>query len=223
MREKIAVRLKKALSFKGMSQTDLINKTGISKSLMSAYINDKAEPRQNKIGLLAKALDINEAWLMGYDVPMEREVKKKEEDDIFKYKNVLKLVTVKVPFLGSVQCGTPHEAIENAEVHDFQFPEDFKMDFDFALACEGDSMVNDGIDVGDVVFIKKQEWVNNGEMAVIVIDGEATLKRFHYHKENNMVILKAGNSTFEDLIYIGEKLEEIRVVGKVVSVLKEIK
>ena len=66
-------RIAKALSIRGMKQTDLCNATGIPKSAMSQYIKGSFEPKQDRIYLLAQALEVSEAWLMGYDVPMERE------------------------------------------------------------------------------------------------------------------------------------------------------
>lgn len=73
MKESSSVRLKKALDLRNLKQVDIVEKTGISKSLLSMYINGKAEPRQNNIHKLAKLLNVNEAWLMGYDVPMEKD------------------------------------------------------------------------------------------------------------------------------------------------------
>lgn len=66
-------RISKALSIRGMKQADLCNKTGIPKSAMSQYIKGSFEPKQDRIYLLAQALNVSEAWLMGYDVPMEKE------------------------------------------------------------------------------------------------------------------------------------------------------
>ncbi len=66
-------RIAKALSLRGMKQSDLCNMTGIPKSAMSQYIKGSFEPKQDRIYLLSQALDVSEAWLMGYDAPMEKE------------------------------------------------------------------------------------------------------------------------------------------------------
>ena len=71
--ESCSKRLYKALSVRGMKQADLCNITGIPKSAMSQYIKGSFEPKQDRIYLLSQALDVSEAWLMGYDVPMEKE------------------------------------------------------------------------------------------------------------------------------------------------------
>lgn len=68
----IANRLKQALEMRNMKQADLVNMTGIGKSSISTYLSGDYEPKQKNLYRLAKALDVNEAWLMGYDVPMER-------------------------------------------------------------------------------------------------------------------------------------------------------
>ena len=74
--ETIAVRIKKALKIKGMRQAELCKLADIPKSSLSQYLNGDFEPKQDRIYLIAKALNVSEAWLMGFDVPMERQVKK---------------------------------------------------------------------------------------------------------------------------------------------------
>lgn len=70
--ETTSIRLKKALSLRNMKQTDLVEKTGIGKSAISQYLSGKIVPKQDKIYLIAQALDVNESWLMGYNVEMDR-------------------------------------------------------------------------------------------------------------------------------------------------------
>ena len=67
-----AERLKELMNILNIKQTDIIEKTGIPKSAMSMYISGQRAPKQNRLSLIADAYNINEAWLMGYDVPMER-------------------------------------------------------------------------------------------------------------------------------------------------------
>lgn len=68
----IADRIKEALEIRKMKQIDLVEKTKIGKSSISTYISGSYEPKQKNIYKIAKALDVNEAWLMGHDVPMEK-------------------------------------------------------------------------------------------------------------------------------------------------------
>ena len=74
--ETISVRIKKALEIKGMKQSELCKLANIPKSSLSQYLSGDFEPKQDRIYLIAKALNVSEAWLMGFDVPMERQVKK---------------------------------------------------------------------------------------------------------------------------------------------------
>lgn len=71
-KETCAKRIRAGLQMRNMSQADLCRKTGIPKSAMSQYCNGGLVPRQDRTFLIASALDVSEAWLMGYDVPMER-------------------------------------------------------------------------------------------------------------------------------------------------------
>lgn len=66
-------RIKEGMLLRGLKQVDLVEKTGISKGALSSYISGRYVPKQNNTFLIAKALDVSEAWLMGADVPMERE------------------------------------------------------------------------------------------------------------------------------------------------------
>ncbi len=74
--ETISVRIKKALEMKGMKQSELCKLANIPKSSLSQYLSGDFEPKQDRIYLISKALNVSEAWLMGFDVPMERQVKK---------------------------------------------------------------------------------------------------------------------------------------------------
>ena len=73
-KEECHIRIKKAMNLRGLTQSDIVEKTNIKKSALSQYINGKITPRQNAIGELAKILNVSEPWLMGYDVPMERNI-----------------------------------------------------------------------------------------------------------------------------------------------------
>lgn len=72
MKQSTAKRIHEALQLRGMKQSDLVSKTGIGKSSISTYISGAYEPKQTNIYKIAKALNVNESWLMGYDVPMEK-------------------------------------------------------------------------------------------------------------------------------------------------------
>ena len=80
--ESCAVRIKKALSIRNMKQYELCEKTKISKSVLSEYISGVYEPKQDRIFLLSQALNVDPVWLMGFDVPMEKEDKKISHDEM---------------------------------------------------------------------------------------------------------------------------------------------
>lgn len=96
---------------------------------------------------------------------------------------------------------------------------------DFCLKASGDSMINARILDGDIVFIQQQDMVENGEIAAVVVnnDSEATLKRFFYYQEKALLILKAENPAYEDLIFTGEELNQVHVLGKVIAFQSDVK
>jgi len=209
---KISNRIKEALVIRKMRQADLVEKTGIGKSSISTYIAGDYEPKQKNIYKIAKALDVSETWLLGYDVPMER-----ERIDFSNIKNLQPIKQIrKVPILGRIACGDPILAVENYEGYTY-LPEDVHADF--VLKCVGDSMIEANIFDGDMVFIRLQPQVENGEIAAVLIEDEATLKRVHF--DGKTLSLFPANSTMSPMYYTGEQLENIRVIGKMQALLRK--
>lgn len=99
------------------------------------------------------------------------------------------------------------------------------MKADFCLKAKGDSMINARIHDGDIVFIRSQDIVENGEIAAVVVnnDSEATLKRFYYYRERSTLILKPENPAYEDLIFQNEELNEVHVLGKAIAFQSDVK
>lgn len=206
------IRLKEAMN--GMSATELAQMLGISKQSVSAYLNGTRQPKRLAIASMANILSVSLAWLMGYDVPMERASSDNEctEEDLkaVGLMSVPKMRTV--PILGSIACGEPTLSDEFFD-GTAQIPEDIRADF--ALRCKGDSMIDFRILDGDIVYVKKQSTVENGEIAVVLVEGEATLKRFYF--DGKAVTLVAGNSAYRPFVYSGSTLNEIHVLGKAVG------
>lgn len=128
-----------------------------------------------------------------------------------------------VPLIGSIACGTPILADENIE-KEIQLPEDISADF--CLRCKGDSMINARIYDGDIVFIRKQPMVENGEIAAVLIDemadvSEATLKRVYIYEDKIMLI--AENPAYPPMIYSNEDMNSVRIAGKAVAFLSKVK
>ena len=202
----LSERLKYAMERLDITQAELVKLTGISKGALSSYLSGRYEPKQKAIYELAKSLNVNEAWLMGYDVPMERA----SDAEIPFPTNVYPIDKVKLPLLGEIACGEPIFAAEDRESY-VLVGTDIRADF--CLKASGDSMINARINDGDIVFIRKQEIVNNGEIAAVIIDDTATLKRFYYYKKQGMIVLRSENPKFEDILLSGTDLEHVRVLG----------
>ena len=189
-----------------MTQTDLALKMGYAdKSMIAKIEKGNVDLPQSKILAFANVLETTPGELMGWDY----EAEPTETVD-----NIYKLDKIKLPMLGKVACGEPIYADEDRESY-VMVGTDIKADF--CLQCQGDSMVNARIHDGDIVFVKKTDIVENGAIAVVIIDDEATLKRFFYYREQNLVILKPENPKYQDIILTGEQLEQVKVIGKAVA------
>ena len=118
----------------------------------------------------------------------------------------------KVPLIGAIACGEPITAEQNIEKM-VDVPEYIRCDF--SLTCHGDSMVDAGIHDKDVVYIRIQPEVENGEIAAVRIDGEATLKRVYYNP--GTLTLMPANPAYAPMVYTGSQLEEVHIEGKAVG------
>ena len=220
-------RLKQIISERHIRQIDIIEaakpfseKYGVklNKNDLSQYVNGKTEPGQEKLSILGLTLNVNEAWLMGYDVPMER-TSASSENLTEKYPQLQPIPEMrKIPLVGAVACGEP---IYREEDEWISLPND--IDADFCLHCVGDSMINARINDGDIVFIKACDIVENGQIAAVSIDNEVTLKRVYYYPEKNKLVLNPENPAYEPFVYTNEELNDIRILGKAVVFLSRVK
>lgn len=119
---------------------------------------------------------------------------------------------VKKPRLGTIACGVPILAVEDATEFD-DVPDDVSCDF--TLLCKGDSMINARIFDGDVVYIRQQDMVDNGEIAAVLIGDETTLKRVHLFDDH--IVLSPENPMYKPFVYWGEEMNTIRILGKAVA------
>lgn len=189
-----------------MTQTDLALKMGYAdKSMIAKIEKGNVDLPQSKILAFANVLETTPGELMGWDY---------EAEPIETVDNIYKLDKIKLPMLGKVACGEPIFADEDRESY-IMIGTDIGADF--CLQCQGDSMINARIHDGDIVFVKKTDIVENGEIAVVIIDDEATLKRFFYYREQNLIILKPENPKYQDIILTGEQLNQVRVIGRAVA------
>lgn len=216
---KIAERLKTALEIRDISQSELSRKTGIGKSSISTYLTGEYEPKQKNIYKMALALNVNEAWLMGAEVPMERQETAASHIQNPIAANISPLPAMKEwQVLGATACGKPlHRELLDETI---LAPADIKADIVFR--CVGDSMINARIFDGDAVFIHLQPEVENGQIAVVRVGDEYTLKRVYVF--DDYVELRAENPTVKTILLRGPELapDNYEVVGLAVAFLSSV-
>lgn len=119
-----------------------------------------------------------------------------------------------VPLLGVIACGDPILAEENL-TGEVSVPE--HVTADFALRCQGDSMINARIHDGDIVYIRQQDSVDNGQIAAVLIGDEATLKRVNFNPATRTLILSPANDAYAPFVFVGEELDRVRILGRAVA------
>ena len=189
----------------GLTLEEVGNYVGVGKSTVkkweTGYISNM---RRDKISLLSKILQISPTELIG-----------DYSDDIYsQFDNISPIRTQRIPLLGEIACGKPIYCDEDRESY-VEVGADIRADF--CLRAKGDSMIGARIMDGDIVFIREQPIVENGEIAAVIIDDEATLKRVYYYKDSGKLILQAENPKYSPLIYEGEELNSIRILGKAIA------
>lgn len=193
-----------------LTQKDVADAVGVSEGTVSRWESGEiANMGRSKIYALSKVLDLTPAEVMGMT-----------ENNESMPKNLIPLNSVSyIPLVGTIACGTPILAEQNIE-RMILLPDMVKADF--ALRCKGNSMVNAGINDGDIAFIRSQKMVENGEIAAVQItdfDTEATLKKVYI--SDTSITLVAQNPEFEPLTFTGEEMNRVTIVGKCVAVLKD--
>ncbi len=198
----------------GLTQDELADLTGYkSRSSINKIENGGNDLPQSKVVMFANVLQTTPAYLMGWE-DNPHPTKTDELEDLYKkYDNIKPIHLKKFPLLGEIACGQPIFAVEDKESY---IMADMDIRADFCLKAKGDSMINARINDGDIVFIKEMPIVNNGEIAAVIIDDEATLKRFYYYPNKNKLMLVAENPAYEPIVYIGEELNYVRCLGKAV-------
>jgi len=237
--ENFANRLNKAISAKNVKPAEIvrisetlysngkINKP-LTKPLLSHYLKGTYEAKQDNVHTLSLILDVDEAWLMGYDVPMEKEeyVTAEEYTKEGKYKKTIHSdgsisysIIPKIPILGTVKAGYNWLAEENiiGYITDENTVKGYEKNINeyYALKVTGDSMLP-LLSEGDLVIVHDQDDIESGQTAVILINGEeATVKKVI--KTNEGIELHAMNPyypirkfTFEDM-----KNVPVKIIGRV--------
>lgn len=196
---------------KELSQEQLAAMTGYKDRTSIAKIEaGKVDLSQSKIIEFAKALDVTPSYLMGWN--------SSDDVDLTKIKGIIPLKKLRrIPILGQIACGNPILAEEN--YIGYFTADDKYLDSDFCLYAKGDSMTGAEIDDGDLVFIKKQSDVDDGEIAAVLIDDEATLKRVY--KIADKVQLRADNPHYPPIDLDGT--QSVIILGRATHVLRPVK
>lgn len=195
IKEHFGKRLRELRLGRDLTQEDVGKILGTTKATVSRYETGRHSPGVSEISLLADYFKVNPYWLAGFD-----NIKDIDEPN-FK----------KIPVIGCIACGTPLLAIENIIMYEYA---NYGENVDFALIAKGDSMINVRVFDGDTVFVRQQSDVEDGEIAVVLIDDEATLKRVY--KLNGDLLLKAENPTFIDIRITAKDKKNVRILGKAI-------
>ena len=200
----LAGNLKRLRKERKLTLEEIAEALGTSKQTIHRYENGIiTNIPPEKVKTLAKILEVSPSELMGW-----------ERGELPNAEGIMRVATKKLPILGEIACGEP---IYASEEHESYASADENLDADFCLRAHGDSMTGARIFDGDIVFIRSQNAVDNGEIAAVIINDEATLKRVYYYPEQEKLILSPENPRYAPLVYVGGELETIKIIGKAVA------
>lgn len=194
-------RLNRVISEKNIKAAEISRRTGISKPRISQYTKGIYVPKADAICAIANALGVSESYLLGNS---------DDSSPLYNRSQKFKLL----PVIGEIACGYP--VFANQE-DDGAVITDIDTDADFCLIAKGDSMKDARICDGDTVFIKKTDMVNNGEIAAVIINDEATLKRVYYYPDAQKLMLIPENANYQPLVFVGKELAKIHIIGRAVA------
>ena len=206
-------RMKQRRKEIGFSAEKVAERLGVSPATIYRYEKGDIEKVPvDSLAELAKILQTTPAYLMGWE---EQPTPKPTSPTPIPPGFIPMPKMKKVPLIGAIACGDPITALQNRE-GDVDVPEDVRCDF--ALKCHGDSMVGAGIHDGDVVYIHIQPEVENGEIAVVRIGDEATLKKVSF--DGTTMVLQPLNPAYPLMTYTGAALAEVHIEGKAVGLCR---
>lgn len=198
-------RIKRLRLEHGMSQEELAKRLGYShkSAINKIELNINGVP-SSKIVMLSKIFGVSISYLLCDD--------SQPDVDLEKY-GLRPIVKKRLPLLGNIACGEPKYANEDRESY---IEAGADIEADFCLRANGDSMINARINDGDIVFIRSMPQVENGQIAAVIIDDEATLKRVYYYA-GKMIVLHAENPKYSDIVYEGADLDKVHILGLAVA------
>ena len=191
------------------------------------YERGEREPGIELLESVADTFNVDMDYLIGRsNIPNKHQISETStpynslpKADYSHIKNIMPVPETKqLPVIGTIACGTPILAEQNIE--DMVNVPAF-VQADFVLRCSGDSMINAHIRDGDLVCIRIQPDVDDGQIAAVLIGENATLKRV-YHRPDG-VMLMAENPAYPPMVYIGEECEDIRIMGKAITCISKVR
>lgn len=198
---------------KGCKDSGVARATGITKSTFSDWKTGRSVPKQDKLQKIADYFGVTVDYLMTGKSLAPKLPKGAIPVDASMF--------VKIPVIGSVRCGSPIFAESNIEGYENVYVESLcNGETYFFLRAKGDSMVNAGINEGDLLLIKGQSDVESGEIGIVNINGdEETLKRII--KKDKAIILQPENPAYETKIFMGKELNDLHIQGRLMQVVKK--
>ena len=209
------IRLKELRKAAGLKQQQIADMCNVGKSTYSYWENGIYEPSYDVLAKLAEYFGVSVDYLLGRTNDRDAIGK-----NIYDIPGISPIGRRRIPMLGKVACGEPIYADEDRESYVMAGT---NINADFCLTAQGDSMTGARIMDGDIVFCRQQDMVENGEIAVVLIDDSATLKRVFYYPEKKKLVLQAENPKYEPFVYVGEELDEIRILGKAVAFQSDVR
>lgn len=207
-----AANLRRYMELNDKSRKDVCNDLGFNYNTYTDWVKGNKYPRMDKVEMLANYFGILKSDLI------EEKDSKERVAEIPTATNIIPMPEAKsIPLVGKIACGTPITATENLEGY-IKIPA--QLEADFALVCRGDSMVGARIMDGDFVAIRQQPDVDDGEIAAVLIEDEATLKRVY--KMPGRLVLRAENPRYAPIDLSGAELDSVRILGKVVYFISEV-
>lgn len=188
-----------------MTQEELAHKLGMQKSAIAKYESGRVENiKRSTLAKMADLLECSPAYLMGWD----------DEQPLPQFSNVFPLSKKRIPLLGEIACGEPIFCNEDRESY---IAAGTDVRADYCLKARGDSMTGARIMDGDVVFIQRDVELVSGQIYAVAIDDEATLKRVYYDEAAQVLQLLSENPKYPPMIYSGERLAHVHVLGKAIA------
>lgn len=204
-------RIKELREARGLNMREAARMLNMPYTTYVNYEKGLREPTSEVLIQIANFYDASIDYIIGRSSTNTRE--NLPEDATLLPSNIISLPDLrKIPLIGAIACGAPILAEEHIEGH-VDIPA--QIHADFALICKGDSMINARIFDGDIVYIRQQETVENGEIAAVLIDNEATLKRVRLFDDH--IILEPENPMYKPMVYWNEDMNAVRILGKAVA------